>query len=171
RSRSRAGAPSSESSSRSSVGSNATDVSVQSASSVIEIEPTAGTFKRASALPQYFTSAKFARARARAASAVAMRLEPIDRVGDREARRTPAIAARLLGLAAREVHVLAGHPHAVERDARLAARDPRGALGADRDRVDEPVRQPHARRRASGVLGDDGQDLLEAHVLAAENVA
>ena len=51
-------------------GVSSTVVSVNNASSVIEIEPTAGTFRRASALPQYLTSAKLAPARARACATV-----------------------------------------------------------------------------------------------------
>src|SRR5690606_13268035 len=114
-------------------------------SSVMEMEPTAGTLSRASALPQYLINAKFARARALARptlSEIAITLEPIDRVADRLPRLAPSVAELALGFAAREIHVLRRHAHGVERGARLAARDPREALAHDRHGIHGPVRQP-----------------------------
>ena len=61
------GLPSSTSSSLASAGSKATSVSDHNASSVIEIEPTAGTFSVPAVFPQYLTRAMFDRARAPAA--------------------------------------------------------------------------------------------------------
>src|SRR5262245_12516849 len=117
--------PSSTSSSLRSVGASSTWVSVNSESSVIEIEPTAGTFKRASALPQYLTSAKFAPARAVARPLcleVPIRLEPIDGRRYAQTRVAPPILQIALRLTTREIHVLLRHPQAVERHARLALR-------------------------------------------------
>src|SRR4029077_4995280 len=128
---------------------SSTLVSDHSASSVIEIEPTAGTFRRASALPQYLISAKFAPARARAAPGVRLEvliaLEPVHRRGNREPRIAPAITEIALGLAAGKIHVLGRHTHAVQSHARLAPRDQGGNLGGDRDWIHEPMRKPDRR--------------------------
>src|SRR6185295_16588931 len=87
--------PFSENSSAASFASSSTLVSDHNASSVIEIDPTAGTFRRASALPQYLISAKFAPARASATPValldVLIALEPIHRGSNREPRVAPAV--------------------------------------------------------------------------------
>src|SRR5262245_6967185 len=133
--------PSRTSSSLRRFGASSTSVSVNSASSVIEIEPTAGTFKRASALPQYLTSAKFAPARAAArpcCSEVVIRFEPVDGLRYAELGIAPSILQIPLRLATRKIHVLRRHPHAVERDARLALRQRRHRFGRQRERIDRP---------------------------------
>src|SRR5690606_2456008 len=167
-------APSSVSSSASSRSSKRTRVSDQSPSSVIEIEPTAGILSAVSALPQYLISAMFARALALPCIRflqVAVPLEPVDRVRDRVGRIAPSITELALGLAAREIHVLRRHSDAVHADPGLALRQLRNGFRACCDRIHAPARQTHFRRLTAAILRDELQNLLQAHVLAAEDIA
>src|SRR5262245_26453924 len=165
--------PSSTSSSLRCADVSSTSVSVNNASSVIEIEPTAGTFRRASALPQYLTSAKFAPARAVArplSSEVPIRLEPIDSRRNGQARIAPSILEILLRLTTREIHVLLRHPQTVERHARLALREHRYGLRAHGERIDRPMRQTNRTRSPADVRCDELENLLQREVVAAEDV-
>src|SRR6185436_6355990 len=166
--------PSRTSSSPRSLGTSSTSVSVNNASSVIEIEPTAGTFKRASALPQYLTSAKFAPARAAArpcCSEIVIRLEPVDGLRYAQLGIAPSILQLPLRLATRKIHVLRRHPHAVERDARLALRQRRQRFGRDCERIDRPMRQANRTRSPADMLRDDAEDPLQREVVSAQDVA
>src|SRR5690606_35426916 len=102
---------------------------------------------------------------------VAILREPVDRVVHRFGRVAPRAAKLPRALAAREIHVLRGHSQADEADARLRAGDAGDGLRAERDRIDGPARQPDLRTRTPASIRDELEDLLEAHVASAEDVA
>ena len=83
-----------------------------------------------------------------------------------------AVAEEALGLGGGEEHLLAGHADAVDGDHRvLAAGEAGDGFGDVGDGHDQVVGQADRRRGAASEAGDFGEDVLEAEIVTAEDIA